>query len=294
MQLDIFEHSRDVMLRGDVVAAIEQRDAVAARSAWHALRTEFVADECLPSLEVLVCALEHPSITPFASHDAAREARLDVQQRVAPAALRMLGPGAGGAWLALQWRGLAQRAAPLPFAAAEGEEHAAPLWLQAGAWDAAIEAVQRIESWRRFPAPLAWMAEARHRAHGLDAAWPLLAELAWLAPERFGALSLRLRDPVLGALRKTFDAEFEGDGDRDGDASDLAWFPAWVPIEQPALAGRLNEALPSLGTAPELAMRLVLELLRLERQGRHHELIERRQRLRSVGPALYRVYMKTR
>ena len=41
-------------------------------------------------------------------------------------------------------------------------------------------------------------------------------------------------------------------------------------------------------------MRLLLALLRLERQGRHPELIERRQRLRSIGPALYRAYMKTR
>ena len=56
------------------------------------------------------------------------------------------------------------------------------LWLRAGDFAAAADAVARIESWRRIPAPLAWMAEARYRLDGLDAHWGLLAELAWLAP----------------------------------------------------------------------------------------------------------------
>jgi hypothetical protein len=50
------------------------------------------------------------------------------------------------------------------------------LWLRAGNAAAARDAVATIASWRRTPAPLAWMAEAVHRGDGLDAAWPLLAE----------------------------------------------------------------------------------------------------------------------
>ena len=67
----------------------------------------------------------------------------------------------------------------------------------AGDWAAAADAVGRIESWWRIPAPLAWMTEARHRMDGLDAAWPLLVELAWLAPKRFDALARSLADASL-------------------------------------------------------------------------------------------------
>jgi hypothetical protein len=38
----------------------------------------------------------------------------------------------------------------------------------------------------------------------------------------------------------------------------------------------------------------MLELLRLEHQGRHHDLIERRRTLRGLSPALFAAYMKSR
>jgi hypothetical protein len=40
-----------------------------------------------------------------------------------------------------------------------------------------LDAVAGIASWRRIPHPLLWMAEARWRGAGADAAWPLLAGL---------------------------------------------------------------------------------------------------------------------
>jgi hypothetical protein len=52
--------------------------------------------------------------------------------------------------------------------------------------------------------------------------WPLLTELAWLSPGRFAGLSQRLADLSLDALRRKFDANFEG----SGQTADLAWFPA--------------------------------------------------------------------
>ena len=51
-------------------------------------------------------------------------------------------------------------------------DHAAPLWLRAGDWQAAADAVGRIESWRRMPAP---------RSHGVGVgqrvALPLASEI---------------------------------------------------------------------------------------------------------------------
>ena len=90
-------------------------------------------------------------------------------------------------------------------------------------------------------------------------------------------------------LRK-FDANFEG----SGQTADLAWFPAWVLTDKPAVAPLLREAQPSRQTAPERATRLLLQILSLERQGNQHELVERRKALRDLHAGLYAAYMRTR
>jgi hypothetical protein len=290
MQLDIFDHSRDVMLRNDLVDALARHDAFAARSAWHIFNDEFPGDDTVPALAVLIDALEHRAGAEFADRDAVRDARRSLIDDIEPAARRVMGAQAGAKWVATLWQEMARRAARLPFRPERSEDHAAPMWLRANDWQAAADAVAGIESWRRIPAPLGWMAQARYRLVGLDATWPLLAELGWLAPGRFSDLTQQLGDPALDKLRKQFDASFEG----DGDMADLAWFPAWVLTEKPALARWLGETQPSLDSAPERAMRLLLELIGLERQGRHHEVVERRKTLRGMHPFLFRAYMNTR
>ncbi len=198
MQLDIFEHSRDLMLRNDVLHALEQRDAVAARAAWLKLQDEYPGDDTLPPLDLLVATLQHPGTAPFAE---AAQALQHLQRDIEPAAQRLWGMPAGAAWLSPLWAQLAQRAAGIGFRAEQAETHAAALWLKAGDYAAAAAAAQRIESWRRIPAPLSWVSEARLRLDGLDPHWGLLAELAWLSPQRFDALTRRLADPVLSRLR---------------------------------------------------------------------------------------------
>lgn len=290
MQLNLFDHCRDVMLRNDVLQALQQRDLEAARRACSAFGAEFPLDPGLPPLALLIDALAPADEAPFADHDLLLAARSAIGEHIEPAALRLFGQAEGMAWLLPLWRQLAQRAAPLQFRTERTEDHAAPLWLRAGDAAAASRAVAGIESWRRIPAPLGWMAEACWHMQGLPAAWPLLVELAWLAPARFDTLTKRLADPVLGRLRKGFDAGFEG----QGDVSDLAWFPAWVLTTSTALAPSLREAQPALHTAPEQAMRLLLELLSLERHGRHHELVERRRQLQDLHGPLFKAYMQTR
>ena len=54
-QLDIFEDSRDVMLRNDVLQALQRLDAVAARQV---LAQEYPVDAALAPLAVLCDALE--------------------------------------------------------------------------------------------------------------------------------------------------------------------------------------------------------------------------------------------
>jgi hypothetical protein len=290
MQLDIFEHSRDLMLRNDVLHALLRRDAVVAGNAWSALANEYPQDSTLAPLRQLVAALEQPLAPAWAEHASASDALQALRADIEPAARQLLGDKDGHAWLAPLWQQLAQRAAGLAFRPEQSEVHAAPLFLHAGDAAAAAHAVAGIESWRRIPAPLSWMAEARWYRDGLDSCWGLLAELAWLAPARFDDLTRRLPDPVLRRQRRQFDTQFEG----DGSVADLAWFPAWVLTDKPALAAALGESQPGMQTAPERALRLLIDLLHLERQGRQRELVAQRRRLRELQPALFRAYMASR
>lgn len=289
-QLDIFDNSRDVMLRNDVIGALQRDDEIAADRSLLALVAEYPDDRSITPLQTMLAALENRTATPFPDHDDAAASRDQLLTRLEAAAIELFGQRDATAWLARRWKEMACRAASLSFRPERSDCHAAPFWLRAGDWTSAIEAVGRIESWRRIPAPLAWMSEATYRTGGIEAAWPMMTELAWLSAERFDTLARRLADPPLDTLLARFGASFDG----NGDTSDLCWFPAWALVEKTGLARWLAQAQPSRQFPPERAMRLILDLLNLERQGRHHELIERRKALRELSPPLYATYMKTR
>jgi hypothetical protein len=288
-QLDLFVHSPDLMLRNDVIHALEQRAPVAARRALQALAQAFPGDAALASLDCLTGVLETPHPEPLQSHREVAAARQALEQDITRCAREALGPGAP-TWLRPLWAALAERGTKLPFQADQAQHHSAALWLQGGYWTEAALAVEGIASWRRIPAPLAWMAQALCQQDRLDDAWPLLAELAWMAPLALHELLSRLDDPLLRRLRKAFDANFEG----TSTPTDLAWFPAWLLVHRSALAARLGLAQRGQHTGPEQGLRLLLELLGLERQGRHHELTAMRSKLRDLHPALYAQYMATR
>ena len=304
-QLDLFEHSHDTMLRNDGLDALLRRDVAAAHLAWSALAGFAPQHDALAPLAVLIAALDAAAAdtSPITAAGAATLAAEQLDRAVVPAAQAQFGAAAAARWLAPLWRQLAERASRLPFRAAQPDDHAAPLWLRVGdaaAAQAATQAVAGIESWWRLPAPLAWMTRARHATDGLDATWPLLAELAWLAAPRLGATARALNDPLLQRLLRRFDQEFDPGlpGPADSASSDradpLAWLPAWLLTEQPALLPRLREARRGQDSAPERVFWQLGELLGLERQARHHELIAGRQRLRDAQPALYAAYMKSR
>ncbi|SFU25979.1 hypothetical protein [Paraburkholderia aspalathi] len=289
MQLDIFNDSRDVMLRNDVLSALQRYDAAGARRALQALVNEYPDDVAQVYFGSIVNALEGRSTVPFDRHDAL-QARQSLSHEVQPAVAHVFPRQTGAAWLAPLWAELAGRAAALPFRPHHADAHAAPLFLLAARWAEASDAISHIASWRRIPAPLCWMTEARYRLDGLDAAWPLLVELAWLSPSRFDQLLSRLGDSSIKTLRRVFDTSFDG----AGDVGDLAWFPAWVLTEKAGLAPLFKQAEPSRRNPPERAAKTMLELLSLERQGRHQELLETRRELQALNAALYAAYMKTR
>lgn len=289
-QLDLFNDCRDVMLRNDVLVALEQRNAADGREALNRLTAEYHDDELVPTLETLVRVLERPTRGPVTCHIALRDMCEAWCFPSVPAARRAFGDALGVAWCKPLWRAIAEAATQLPFHREMPEWHAAPLWMRAADWASARESIHRIESWRRIPVTLAWMAETVYRLEGLESAWPLLAELGWLSPSKLGALIPMLEDSPLLALRRAFDSNFDGEGTID----DLAWFAAYAITEKPGLAAHLRVCEPSTRTLPEKGMRILLELLTLEREGRQHDLIERRKTLRGMHSGLFDAYMRTR
>ncbi len=292
-QLDLFAHGRDVMLRRDVIAAIEARQALPGRAALDKLATAYPQDSLLPALEVLMRTLEAP-VMRLSDHESALSAGELLETVIQSAATRLLSPSSARHWIRQEWLGLAQAAEGLAFAPKAPQAHAAPYLLRAGAWREAERAVDRIPSWRRIPRPLAWMAQASMGREGLTAAWPLLIELAWLDPPGFEGLARGLEDANLQRLLRDFDANFEnesGNGEADP-AQEMAWFPAWCILVEPGLAHLLRQAEPGADRDPERAARLLLELLLLEKQGSPP--LQQRKTLRGLHAGIFARYMQTR
>ena len=58
VQLDIFDDSRDVMLRNDVLQALQQRNAAKARTVWQRLVQEYPQERLAADLLTLIELLE--------------------------------------------------------------------------------------------------------------------------------------------------------------------------------------------------------------------------------------------
>lgn len=288
MQLDIFEHSRDVMLRNAVVDTLRDRNATATARAIAELAAEYADDSMLPVFNLL-CERLALRVTGPLNRVSASEILRATEGAIAAAAQRVFG-GEAEIWLSPLWAELATATKRLPFDARDEAVHAAPFLLRAGKWADACACLESIPSWRRQPAPLAWKIEATARIAGMDPLWPLLAELSWMAPGRAEALTARLKMAELTTLVRSFNGEFEG----DGTASDFAWFPAWVLVAHPRLGDRFHGAQAGADTPPERCARLVLNLLAFERQGRHGMLIEGRKKLRDAHRMLFERYMRSR
>ncbi len=288
MQLDLFEHGRNVMLQNDVVAALRKRDAVEGRKALAVLAAECPDDEMLAPLTTLLNTLAEPAER-FADHDAVAEKLRNMDTVVVPSAIRVFGVKEAGDWLSPMWLALAHAAKELSFNVERPQAHSAFMQLQGRDWAAAEIGISGIPSWRRIPLPLAWMADARFYLGGLERAWCLLLDLAWTEPRTFSLLARRLEAPSLHKLLNAFDAAFESD-----EEADRAWFPAWVPIAVPAMAAVMRETQACHNATAERVARLIMELLALEKQGRHAELVAQRKKLRDLHAGLYAFYMSTR
>lgn len=287
MQLDLFEHSRDVTYRNAVIDALACRNASAAARAIGDLTAEYPADSMLSEFNLLCERLTVRVRAPL--NRATVGEILRATEASIGGAQRVFG-GEAESWLSPFWAELAAATTDLPFDARDEVLHAAPFYLRAGKWVDATTCIESIPSWRRQPAPLAWRIEATARMAGVDQIWPLLAELSWMAPHRAETLIEQLNMEELTKPVRRFHIEFDG----ENKVSEFAWFPAWVLIEHPQLADRFRAAQAGADTPAERCARLVLSLLALERQGRHDMLFDVRKKLRDTHGMLFERYMQSR
>src|SRR5260370_37210791 len=101
MQLDIFADSRDVMLRNDVLEALQRRHASEARQAWQRFADEYPEDDTLAALATLVNELERDTTVHFGDDHTLDPAPRVLREGVGPAAVRLFSDPAVRAWLTL-------------------------------------------------------------------------------------------------------------------------------------------------------------------------------------------------
>ena len=286
MQLDLFEDSRNVLLSNTVLKSLATYDTDAAKLALAALHNEFPQHHALSTYHQLIEQLIDFRHTLQPNSLPSRHRQLT--QTLLPLARQLFGSAQAIVWARPLWAALAQTAAALDYDNAHPETHAAALWLEADALDKARSAIEKIPSWRRIPTSLAWMTEIEIKQGTPASWWPLLAELAWLAPERLE--SLLPNAPVAVNRPKTqFLANFENNGEHH----DLTWFPAWLLIHHSELRDLLRPAQPAQNE-PAQAFHLLLDLLHLEKTGQQAAQIPQRAKLRALAPDLFADFMRSR
>lgn len=286
MQLDLFPDWPDVILNNAMLTAFSAHDTDAVIQAVAALHDEFPKHRDLPGHRRLLEQLSdfrrdlHPDSLPTRYQQ--------LVQTLLPLAGQVFGATQASRWARPLWAALAQTATALDCDSAHPEIHAAPLWLAAHAPGKARSAIESDPILAPHPRPLAWMSEIAITHGAAEAWWPLLAELAWLAPERLESL-LATAPVAVNRLKLQFLADFEN----NGEYHDLAWFPAWLLIHHGELRDLLRPAQPVQGD-PARAFFLVLDLLHLEKTGQQAAQIPQRARLRALAPDLFADFMRSR
>jgi hypothetical protein len=286
MQLDLFKQSDNVILENAVISAFSSHDLKAAKTAITALRNKYPQQQRLNLYDILLVQLED-----FA--EARRNKQLAeccqrLNELIQPVGHSLYGGEHARRWAAPLWQQLAELAAAQPFDPSNASYHAAPLWLSAGDDGMARTATETIPSWRKIPLPLAWMTEIELRAGHPEIYWPLLAELAWLAPQRLAHLLEHAPATVNGFFNR-----FSNDFENNSDEEDLTWFPAWLLICAPELREFLR-ATPAGNTPPAQTFTHLRDLLQLEKAGQQAGLIALRGKLRGLAPDIFTIYMRSR
>lgn len=279
-QMDLFFDNPIAALTTGIANALAAADAPEAGRLIDSLYAKEPNHPDLPAFDRLLESLARLR-QPVAD---AREL-LEFITAIASPARRLLGARARDL-LAPLWRHLAEQMRTLAYSPQEPMLHASHAWTQAQAWEEARASALAVPAWWRHPPLIVRLVESslrrRRRAEGL-CAW---FQLCWHAPGQAGEAAEKLRWSDVHALWQRF-------LDSDAEALAVEEFPAWLLLDEPALARQLPADLPPGSTPAEEHFRLVHHWLTARAAGRDAQDLALRKELKERQPALFACLLRT-
>jgi hypothetical protein len=281
-QMDLFFDNPVAALVNGLTQSIAALDAHEAARRLNRLYWQEPNHPDLPAFDRLLAALERLG-RPIA--DCGEE--LEFITAVAPQAWRLLGARARDLLVPL-WRHLAAALGATPYSPHTPMLHASYAWREAQGWaEVAASVLEEPQWWCHVPLAVRLIESGLRRRRRGEAlfAW---FQLCWHAPERVAEALEALKFPDLQAPWQRFleweDGLFEAAG---GSAPGPADFPAWMLLEEPALARRVPQELPVGASAGEERYRWVHRWIAAREAGRAAEEMTLRKTLKERQPALF-------
>ena len=281
-QLDLFIDSAQTAAVNTLVDALTARNVSEARGALKRLvRINRDHGQRFHAVK-LISALETPAPE---SSDRGIDQLERMEREWVPAASALLGARRRD-FLAPLWRDIGRALDPAPFDPDHPERHASRAYREGLDWERMRRSVLTVPGYENEPALLARLAEAnwrlRERAHAIET-WFALCRLA---PEVFEEM-IESSDFPDWSLQHEWRVAQEQALEHE---MTPAWFPVWMLLEEPGLAGVL--APRHTDDKPSHAFDLVIALLSdpdLDERG-----IELRRSLQKIHPGLLERFLATR
>ena len=230
-QLDLFLDSAQTAAVNELLGALTARDAGAARRALDRLvRIDRDHGQRFHAAR-LISALEAPA--PEEPRWGAEQLER-MEREWVPAASALLGARRRD-FLAPLWRDIGRALEPVPFNSDRPDRHASRAYREGLDWERMRRSVLAVPRYETEPVLLARLAEAHWRMRDRAKAMEAWFALCRHSPEEFASL-VDASDFPDWALRSAWRVASESALEPQ---MTPAWFPAWMLLEEPGLAGVL-------------------------------------------------------
>ncbi len=288
-QMDLFFDNPVVALTNGISRALSARNLAESHRQLDRLYVQAPNHPDLASFDQLLSTLENLS-RPV--DDCA--ARLALLTAITPKARHLLGPGARD-YLSPVWRQLADALAGRNFAPADPNLHRSFALGQAQDWAAVGESILGEPDWWSHATLCVRLADSAFRRRRRIEALTAWCHLCWTAPGEADGLVHRLRQPDLNLLWQSFrdseeDAAQSGLSQSTLEAGD---FPAWLLLQEPALARQLPVDLPRGETPAQDRYRCVHRWVHAHHGHRQQEEMALRRSLQQSHPVLFWMLKRT-